>query len=101
VLEVVEAYWRGRTGKLDYFKVGSDYNKNWDNQDTGADYIMKAIRETCGELLHGEEAAAVLLAQKTSSPYWMTTGAVQRYMMIFQEDYIQRALKERQNKEAA
>jgi hypothetical protein len=94
VLECVDAYWRGRTGKLDYFKVGSDYLKGRGGQETGADHILKALRETCGELLHGEEAAALLWSQKSTSPYWATTGHMQRVMMALEEDCIERMLKE-------
>jgi hypothetical protein len=100
VLEVISGFWKGRTGKLDYFKIDSDYLKDRDNQHTGADYILKAILGTCGDLLHGEEAAAVLVAQKTSAPYyWMTNGLLQRNMLIIEEDYVRRAIKE--EKEAA
>ena len=92
MLEAVDLFWRGRTGKFDYLKVGSDYNKD-KGQETGADHIMKVIRETLGELLHGQEAAASLLSQKNTSPYWMTTSHSQRVMMAGEEDYIKRELK--------
>jgi hypothetical protein len=93
VLEAVDVYWRGRTGKIDYLMVGSDYLRCWDNQDTGADYILNAIRETCGELVEGEEAATLILAQKNTSTYWMAASVMQRRLMAMEEQYIEQCMK--------